>query len=200
MIEPSQESSALGQEPVTVRALIAPDIPTDSPYQMRLWYLRCAQRNLQFSRGVLLQGLEDALRGEASPAVAADLKRAWVSLERALGPLRKQLRQLHSSHSHHWVSWSRKGPTHTVLHGEEHTLIAAQEAALRGLREIEGLHFHQSFSEADAVALVTGPRGARYELRRTYHAKRGYQGFKWQRGLRATSPDTDVLFLRASTS
>jgi hypothetical protein len=78
------------------------------------------------------------------------------------------------------VSWLRHSEVPKILHGEARTLAEAKEGALRGLQQIEGTSFYSRLSDNDGVALVTGPSGARHELRRTYGIVKGrYRGFRW---------------------
>lgn len=181
--EEEQGNAAVTDSPV-VSALIPPYVERDSPREMRLWRLRCAERALKFARGVLQEGGEVALRGEAHPRVEHFLKQASVATDRALGRLQKQLRQLRNPRVHQWVSWSCNGEDPKVLHGEARTLAEAKEGALQALRQIEGSGFYGRFSDRDAVALVIGPLGARFELRRTYSRQGSYLGFRWQKRLR----------------
>ncbi|MDB6010593.1 MAG: hypothetical protein JWL65_2843 [Gammaproteobacteria bacterium] len=162
-------------------ALVPPHVDREDPNSMRDWVLRRAQRALGFARQMLREATEDAVKGGAHERVRYSTERAAINADRAFGRLHRELRRLRSLRVYQWVSWPRGSEVPTVLYGEARTLPEAKEGAQRDLKEIEGVRFYSHYSDRDGVALVTGPSGARYELRRTYSAKvKGrYLGFRW---------------------
>jgi hypothetical protein len=160
-------------------ALVPPHVNREDPRDMRDWYLRRAQRALGFARQMLCEATEDAAKGAARERVRYSIERAGLNSDRAFARLHKDLRRLQSLRVYQWVSWLDRGEVPKSLHGEARTLAEAKEGALRDLQAVEGLKFHSEYSDQGGVALVTGPLGARYELRRTYSRKGKYRGFRW---------------------
>jgi hypothetical protein len=171
-------------------ALVPPHVNREDPRSMRDWVLRRARRALGFARQMLREATEDAMEGGVHDRVHYSIERARINADRAFERLHRELRRLRSVRVYQWVSWASGGEVRKVLHGEARSLVDAKEGAQRDLKEIEGVRFYCHYSEQEGVALVTGPSGARYELRRTYSAKvKGrYLGFRWRtRGREVTS-------------
>jgi hypothetical protein len=164
----------------TTPLLIPPNVDREDPRGMREWRLRCRQRALRFARHVLREASEVVLSAQAHVSVGYSIDRAAVNADRAIARLQRELRRMRSPRVYQWVSWLRRSEVPQILHGEARTLAEAKEGALRSLQHIEGNGFYARYSHHDGVALVTGPSGARHELRRAYGKKGKYRGFRWR--------------------
>jgi hypothetical protein len=179
--------------------LVPPYVDRDDERSMREWKLRRARRALGFARQMLHEASEDVVEGGAHERVHYSLQRAGVNADRAFDRLHKELRRLRTMRVYQWVSWTRGGEDQKVRHGEARTLADAKEGALRDLQQVLGFRFYDQYSLLDGVALVTGPSGARYELRRPFGGKLTgkLSGFRWHARGRDVNPRRAFVVPRA---